>query len=136
VSTFTDDQQKQHRKTFIDDCKQKAWGSACHAEWIAGQLEALTTDYTKLSQEDEKVAGEIKTLELSPDSHTKDNRDKRKALQERRNALAKQKEALGRMIQQGNDAAANLYGNVEASLALAKHAETWEWKELESSNPA
>jgi hypothetical protein len=39
--------------------------------------------------EDEKLEGEIKTLEIAVDAHTKDNRDKRKSLQERRNAVAK-----------------------------------------------
>jgi len=38
-----------------------------------------------LKAEDEKPEAEIKSLDLAPDYHTKDSRDKRKALQERRN---------------------------------------------------
>ena len=53
-------------------------------------------------------------------------------MQERRNTLSKQKEALGRMIKEGNTAAANLYGSVETQLELAKHAGTWVWKETKS----
>jgi hypothetical protein len=64
------------------------------------------------------------------DAHTKDNRDKRKALQERRNGLSKQMEFLGQTIQEGNSKVNNLYAGIETNLALAKHAETWEWKEV------
>jgi uncharacterized protein YlxW (UPF0749 family) len=74
---------------FIKDCRQEAWGAACHANWIGGQLDKLIEDYGKLQADDEKLEGEIKVLETAIDSHTKDNRDKRKALQERCNILAK-----------------------------------------------
>jgi hypothetical protein len=33
--TFTDKQQKEHRETFIHECRQKAWSALCHAEWIS-----------------------------------------------------------------------------------------------------
>jgi len=131
--TYTEDQQKEHRAAFIHDCRQKAWGAACNAEWISGQLEKMIADYTKLTEEDAKLAAEIKELEAAVDSHTKDNRDKRKALQERRNGLTAQKEFLGKTIQDGQANANRLYGTIETHLALAKHAETWEWKEVEQS---
>jgi hypothetical protein len=87
--TFTPEQQREHRETFIKKCRQKAWGAACNADWIGKQFDNFVEDYGKLKAEDEKLAGEIKALEIAVDAHTKDNRDKRKALQERRYALAK-----------------------------------------------
>ena len=129
--TFTPEEQQEARKAFIAECKQKAWGAACNADWITSQLDTLIADYGKRKQEDDQLAAEIKTLETAVDSHTKDNRDKRKALQERRNGLAKQVEFLGRTIQEGEANANRLYGTIETHLALAKHAETWEWKETE-----
>jgi hypothetical protein len=67
------------------------------------------------------------------DYHTVENRGKRKTLQERRNVLARQMEVFGRDVQQGQQAANELYQSIEASLPLAKHAETWEWKELQAT---
>jgi hypothetical protein len=43
----------------------------------------------KLKKDDETLEGELETLKNAIDAHHKDNRDKRKALQERRNGLAK-----------------------------------------------
>ena len=53
---------------------QKAWSAACHADWIAKQLDKLIEDYGKLKAEDEKLEVEIKTLETAVDHHTKDSR--------------------------------------------------------------
>jgi hypothetical protein len=64
------------------------------------------------------------------DRHTKNNRDKRKAIQGRRNILSKQIEFLGRAVQKGQKSLNSLHGSIETNLALAKHAETWEWKEV------
>jgi hypothetical protein len=55
------------------------------------------------------------------DSPSKDNRDKRKALQERRNALAKQMERHVKSVNDGQRAANTLYASIETSLALSKH---------------
>jgi hypothetical protein len=131
--TFTEKQQEKHRNAFIEECRQKAWGAACHAEWISTQLDKLVADYGKLKAEDDKLAEEIKALETAVDSHTKDNRDKRKALQERRNGLAPRMHVIGASVQEGQKAANSLYAGIESSLALAKHAETWEWKEAEAA---
>jgi chromosome segregation ATPase len=127
--TFTAEQQQRHRETFIHDCRQKAWGAACHAHWIGAQLDKLIEDYGKLKSEDEKLDGEIKTLETAVDAHTKDNSDKRKALQERRNTLAKQTQALTVAMQEGQRGLNELHQSIEANLQLAAHAETWQWKE-------
>jgi chromosome segregation ATPase len=97
--------------------------------WISGQLDKLVSDHGKLKADDEKLAEEIKTLEAAVDAHTKDDRNRREALQEQRNALSKQMEFLGHTIQEGQKTANDLYPNIETSLALAKHPERWEWKE-------
>lgn len=77
-----------------------------------------------------KLAGEIKTLETAVDSPAKDNRDKCKSLQERRNAIAKQMQLLGKNMQDGQQALNGLHQTIEANLQLlAAHAETWEWKD-------
>jgi hypothetical protein len=39
--TFTAEQQQRHRATFIDDCRQKHWGAACHANWVGEQFDKL-----------------------------------------------------------------------------------------------
>jgi hypothetical protein len=54
---------------------KKAWDAACHVKWIGAQLDKLIANYGKLKAEDEKLDGQIKTLETAVDSHTKDNRD-------------------------------------------------------------
>jgi hypothetical protein len=64
--------------------------------------------------------------------HTVENRNKRKSLQERRNTLANQMQALQMAMQQGQQALSGLHQSIEGSLALAKHAETWEWNEVEA----
>lgn len=107
----------------------KAWGAACHAEWVSKELDDLLAEYGKLKSEDERLADEIKQLEGALDSHTKDNRDKRKTLQERRTQLSKQMEVFAEHHAKGQQGLDGLYQSVEASLQLAKHAETWEWKE-------
>ncbi|HLH93526.1 MAG TPA: hypothetical protein VKW08_00265 [Xanthobacteraceae bacterium] len=132
MSTFTDAQQKAARKAFIEENKQKAWNAACHAEWIGKGLDQVVAECEKMQKEDEKLAEEIKALEASVVSHTKENRDQRKALQERRNGIAKTILGLRQHHERGQAAMAQLYQNVETSLALAKHAETWEWKEAQS----
>jgi hypothetical protein len=43
--TFTAEQQQRHRAAFIDDCRQKAWGAACNANWVGAQLDKLIEDY-------------------------------------------------------------------------------------------
>jgi Skp family chaperone for outer membrane proteins len=129
MSTFTNEQQELHRDQFIKECRQKAWGAACHADWISTGLDKILAEFTKLSEENAKLGEEIKTLETALDSHTKDNRDARKSLQERRAVLLKTMDAFQANMQQGQQVLNGLYQNVESNLALAAHAEGWEWKE-------
>jgi len=129
---FTPEQQRQHRDTFIKDCRQKAWSAACHADWIGNQLDKLIEDYGKLKAEGEKLDGEIKTLE-TPDYHTVENREKRKALQEHHNTIAKGMQLLQKNMQDGQRGLNELHQSIDANLQLAKHAETWQWKEVQPS---
>ena len=133
-TTFTDEQQQEHRAAFIRECRQKAWGVACHADFISTGLDKVMMEYEKLHGQHELHTEKIKEYETALDSHTKDNRDKRKALRERCTELAKTMEQLGANAQQGQQALQGLYQNVETNLALAAHAEGWEWKEALPAN--
>jgi hypothetical protein len=50
--TFTNKQQTAYRKTFIEECRQKAWGPRCHVEWISKKLDETMVHFTKLQEED------------------------------------------------------------------------------------
>src|SRR5580658_8606796 len=127
--TFTRPDQIKHRKTFIDECRQKAWGAACHADWISKGLAGITAHCEKLQAEDRALEEAIKAAELAVDYHTVENRNKRKAMQERRNTLAQQMKVISENAQQGQQSLQQLYASMESNLELAKHAEEWEWKE-------
>ena len=128
--TFTEAQQKANRKAFIEECRQKAWGAACHADLISKSLDELIAQYTKKQEEDKMLEADSKELASALDSHRVDNRNKRKAIQERRDKLAMEMQVIGQNANQGQKALQNLLQNVETALALAKHAESWEWKEV------
>jgi hypothetical protein len=53
-----------------------------------------------------------------------------RSIQERRNTLAKQKQALSMAMQEGQRGLNELHQTIEANLQLGAHAETWEWKEV------
>ena len=131
--TFTEEQQKRHRNAFIEECRQAAWSASCRADWIGKQLDKLMAEYQKLKDEDGRLADEFGTLERALDSHTKDNRDKRRALQDRRNAIAKQLQVIGGSAGQAQQTMQQLYANAEQNLELAAHAEEWRWKEAAQS---
>jgi multidrug resistance efflux pump len=131
--TFNDIDQKKHRKAFIEECRQKAWGAACHADWISKGLDEVMAGYEKLQAEDRDLEAKIKEAEAAPDYHTVENRTKRKAMQERRNILAKEAEVRGKEMQQGQRVMQQLLQNVETNLSLAKHGEVWSWKEVTTS---
>ena len=42
--TFTKPEQDKHRKAFIDECRQKSWGAACHADWISKGVDDVMAD--------------------------------------------------------------------------------------------
>jgi chromosome segregation ATPase len=132
--TFTDEEQQLHRDLFINECRQKAWGARCHADWVAKGLDTIMAEYEKLQAEDRGLEAEIKGLETAADYHTVENRNKRKGLQERRNAIAKAMQQLGANMQQGQKALQGLYQSGETNRQLAKHAEGG-WQEVEVSTP-
>ena len=100
---------------------------------ISKSVDQLLADYKRLQDEDRTLAADIKDLDTRIDYHTVENRQKRKELQERRNAIAKQMEFLGKTAQQGTQSMQQMLANVESNLDLAKHAETWEWKEVKTT---
>jgi chromosome segregation ATPase len=134
--TFTAAQQKTHRAAFIAECRQKAWGAACHAAWISKNIDDLIAQFRKLQEEDKTLEADSKELAGALDSHTVNNRDKRKAIQEKRNKLAQEMQAISANAQQGQKALQQLLQSVESALALANYAETWEWKEVETTPPS
>jgi hypothetical protein len=129
---FTEKQQDTHRKAFIEECRQKAWGAACHGEWISKNNNELFAHYQKLQAEDKELEAKIDEAAKAPDYHTVDNRDKRKEMQERRNQLAAAMKTLAENGQRADKAMQQLLQSAESSLALAKHAEEWEWQEAEA----
>jgi hypothetical protein len=134
MSTFTGKQQTAHREAFIEECHQNAWGARCNADFISKGLDDGMAEYAKLKAEDDQLAADIKDLEDATDHHTVDNRQKRRALQGRRDDLMKVQNALAENIRQGQQAVQNLLRSVENNLALAKYAEAWEWKEADAAD--
>lgn len=133
IVTFSAADQKKHREAFIEECHAKAWGAACHADWISKDLDELLAEYKKLQEQDKALETEAEALKNALDNHTVENRNKRKGIQEKRDKLAQQMQVIAANAQQGHKAVQQLYQSIETSLALAKHAETWEWKEVEAA---
>jgi uncharacterized membrane protein len=129
---FTEPQQKGHRKAFVEECRQKAWGAMCHADWISTNLNELLVSYQTLQAEARELEVKIDELAKAPDYHTVDNREKRKEMEKRGTAIAAQMKRMFESSQDGQKAMQQLLQSAESSLALAKHAEEWEWKEAES----
>jgi len=128
---FTDPEQAKHRAEFIREARQKAWGARCHAEWVSKGLDELLAHYEKLQAEDAALEANIKAAEVAVDYHTVENRNKRKAMQERRNVLAGQMKAIIENHQQGQQAMATLLQSAETNLALTAYAGEWNWTEVE-----
>ena len=129
--TYDKKQQEHHRKAFIEECRQKAWGAACHSDWISKSIDELIAHYQKLQDEDRTLEADIKASDQAVDYHTVENRQKRKAMQERRHQLAQDMKVLGESAHKGQQAMQQLLQSVESGLQLADHAEKWEWKEVE-----
>jgi hypothetical protein len=125
--TFTEDQQKKHRNAFAEECRQKAWGAICHAEWIGKQLERQIGTYQKMQVEDHELGRQIKESESALDYHTVENRAKRKELQERRNKLAMNMKALAENAKQGEQSMTHLVQSADTNMQLAEFAQGWSW---------
>jgi hypothetical protein len=133
---FTEPQQKKHRTAFIEECRQKAWGAHCHADWISKNLEELLANYQNLQAEARELEVKIDELAKAPDYHTVDNREKRKEMEKRGTAIAAQMKRLFESAQEGQKAISQLIQSAENSLALAKHAEGRGGVFRSKSNPA
>jgi hypothetical protein len=72
---------------------------------------------------------QLKTLQTALDSYTKDNRGKRKSLQQKAAELAKAMGGIAQHATEGQKAMQQLYTSVETALGLAKHSEGWAWKD-------
>ncbi len=92
-------------------------------------MDGLAGHIQKRQQEDWELDAAIKDAETAIDYHTVENRNKRKAMQERRNQLAKEIQLISENLKRGQQSLQGLYQSIESNLELAKHAETWEWKE-------
>jgi hypothetical protein len=51
---------------FIDECRQKAWGAACHADWISKGVDDIMAHYQKLQPEDRALEEAIRNPILRP----------------------------------------------------------------------
>jgi hypothetical protein len=60
--TFSKEQQQHARKLFIEECRQKALGAACDADFISKQHDKLMGDYEKLKRECSWSGGSIAQL--------------------------------------------------------------------------
>jgi chromosome segregation ATPase len=102
--TFSKEQQQHARRSFIEECRQKAWNASCNADYISKHFDKLMAECEKLKKEDAEHEAEIKSLDNATDYYTKDNRDKRKALQERRNIIRRQLEFIKRSADDAHQA--------------------------------
>jgi chromosome segregation ATPase len=132
---FDDAQQEDHRLSFWRECRQKAWGAACHAEWIGKELDIAMAQYKALQAEAEVNLEEQKTLKDALDSHTDENQAKRKTLRGRREEITTTIEDLTKNIRQGQQLMQQLYQSLETNISLAEHSKTWSWKQAEPVNP-
>jgi hypothetical protein len=65
--TFSKEQQQHARKLFIEECRQKALGAACDADFISKQHDKLMGDYEKLKREDAELEAQIDAIDTAPD---------------------------------------------------------------------
>jgi hypothetical protein len=129
MARFNQKEQTEHRKAFIEDCLHKAWGAACHADWMQKSLNELVAHYQKLQVEDKELEKQIQENLDGFDGHTVANRNKRNELAKKRNAIANQMKLIGQNTQQGAQAMQRLLDSVDQNLLLADFAKDWSWVE-------
>jgi hypothetical protein len=115
-----------------EECRQIAWEARCHAEWISKSMDQLAAEVQKRQKEDGELEAAIKAAEVGVDYHTVENRNKRKAMQERRNTLFVEIGRISENLKLGRQSLQGLYQSIESNLELAEHAEGWSWKEVAS----
>jgi hypothetical protein len=129
-------QQSTHRKDFINDCMQKAWGAACHAAWMEKSLNELIAHYQKLQADDKAIEADIKTNVDGLDTHSVANRNKRAEMQKTRTNIGNQMKLIAKNTQEGAVAMQKLLDSVDQNLLLADHAKDWSWIEKEEPTVA
>jgi len=133
MARFNQKEQTEHRKAFIADCMFKAWGAACHADWMQKSLNELIAQYQKLQAEDKALETEITANADGFNGHTVENRNKRNELQKRRTTIGNNMKLIATNTQQGAQAMQRLLDSVDQNLLLADHAKEWSWKEVETA---
>jgi len=129
MNRFNDQQQSEHRQAFTKDCMQKAWGAACHADWIQKSLDKLLAHYQALKAQDRELEERIKTNADGTNGHTKENRNLRADLQKKRSVIGTQMRLIAQNIQQGAATMQKMLDSVDQNLLLADHAQSWNWIE-------
>jgi len=109
--SWTDAEQDEHRAAFIKECRRKAWGAACEADFIGKQADKLMAEYARFSEDRDALAA-------SPDGHTVANREKRKQLVDGMKLIQES-------IAKGQERMQSLLVQSDNNLAVAKHAEGW-----------
>jgi hypothetical protein len=118
--TFAKGEQDKHRKAFIEECRQKAWGARCHADWISRGMDQLAAEIEKRQKED----GELSTFTPSRTATS---------VRPCKSAATSSQEIgpIGQNVNRGQQSLQGLHQSIESNLELAKHAEGWAWKEAE-----
>jgi chromosome segregation ATPase len=134
MNRFSDGEQIEHRESFIKDCMQKAWGAACHADWIQKSLDKLLAHYQSLKAQDRELDERMKTNADGVNGHTKENRNLRADLQKQRSGIDRQMRLIAQNVQQGATTMQKMLDSVDQNLLLADHAKGWSW--IERAEPA
>jgi hypothetical protein len=106
---------------------QRAWESACNANWIREKLNELTTRYNELTAEERSVEGEITKLENAVDYHTVENRKKREELKQKGKDIAAGLKVMALQSKQAVQDIQLLSDKVDMQLSLAEYAKSWSW---------
>jgi hypothetical protein len=136
MTRFNQKEQTEQRKAFVADCLNKAWGAACHADWMQKSLNELIAHYQKLQAEDKEVEAATNLNAASLDHHTVENRNKRAEMQKRRTNIANQMKLIAKNTQEGAAAMQRLLDSVDQNLLLADFAKDWSWVEKEEPEEA
>jgi hypothetical protein len=136
MARFNEKEQTAQRKAFIADCIEKAWGAACHADWIQKSLNELVAHYQKLQAEDKEIEAVIKANAEGFDNHTVENRNKRAAMQKKRTDVGNQMKLIAENTREGGNAMRRLLDSVDQNLLLADFAKDWSWKEVDEKPTA
>jgi hypothetical protein len=92
--TFSNEQQQLARDLFIEECRPKAWGAACNADYVGNQHDKPMADYEKLQKEDAELEVEIKALDSAINTTRRQSRRTKGVANNAARLSQKQKEGL------------------------------------------